>query len=92
MPQSKPKFKELTFDSEELFQSWLKENTAKIINLNPVFDITKIWVHSSGEILHCDFHGRIYNGKFINLKSLKIGSPLIIDSEVVRGLVVESIE
>lgn len=71
------KFKHLKFNSYKELDKWLKENTFKVITLKDYGqDMQKIWVHESGEILNCDFHGSIYNGKFINMKKLVVGNHL----------------
>lgn len=73
MKQSK--FRELTFKNQEEFDKWLNETSFKKIHLKDYGqDMRTIWVHESGEILHCDFHSRIYTGKFIDMKKLAVGN------------------
>lgn len=99
MKKSKPQFKDLQFKSEKKFNNWLNKNTFKRIHLKDVgLDILTIWIYNTGEILHCDFHSRIYNGRFVDLSKLNIGDSINIwdkDKEkyiVYSGLVIESID
>lgn len=70
-------FRELTFPSETELDQWLKETTFKTIYFEDLGqDLQRMWVHKSGEILHCDYHSRIYSGKFVDLEALIIGKPL----------------
>jgi len=67
------KFKELTFKNKEAFDKWLNENTFKTIHLKDYGqDMLTIWVHETGEILHSDFHSRIYAGLFVDTKKLAV--------------------
>lgn len=89
----KPQFKDLTFKSQKEFNEWLGKTADKQIILEDLaHDLTKIWVHESGEILHCNFHANIYNGKFINMDILDKFAPLQIDGEFFYGLIVEQIK
>ena len=85
----KAKFKDLIFNSYKELNKWLKENTFKVITLKDYGqDMQKIWVHESGEILYCDFHGSIYIGKFIDMKKLVVGNHLNIwDDEKNRYII-----
>lgn len=86
-----PQFKELRFETEELFQEWLKATTAKVIRLEDLGqDMQVIHVHETGEILHCDWNSRIYNGKFMS--NPEVGKPLIIDGDTYARLIVESMD
>lgn len=72
-----PKFKTKTFKSRKAFDTWLAETTHKEIILSDLGqDMTKIYVAESGEILHCNFHAGIYNGRFINMAALDDFCPL----------------
>lgn len=73
----KPQFKELTFKSRSAFNAWLKNTTSKTITFQDFGqDMQRMHIHKSGEILHCDFHGNLYNGLFVNLEVLKVGEML----------------
>jgi hypothetical protein len=93
------KFKDFAFKSKEAMFDWLNYTTFKVINLKDYGqDMQKIWIHESGEILNCDFHSRIYNGRFVDLKQIKVGDCLRIREEGKRNyvrygrLVIESTE
>ena len=53
-----------------------------------------MWVHRTGEILHCDFCARVYNGRFVNVDEIKVGEPVLIYNnesssyDIMHGLVV----
>jgi hypothetical protein len=81
-----PKFKDLTFKNYEELNKWLTETSFKKIHLKDFGqDMLTMWVHKSGEILHCDFHSRIYSGKFIDMTKLAVGNNLNIwDNEKKR--------
>jgi hypothetical protein len=72
-----PQFKEMRFlgpTGKADFEVWLNQNTAFTIYLeNLGQDMTVLYIHESGEILHCDFHGKMYNGMFVNLDTLQPG-------------------
>lgn len=73
-----PKFKDIKgFDTEEAFNEWLKKTASIIICFAwGGQDLTKIWVASSGEILHADMQVSVWNGAFVDLKSLTVGFPI----------------
>jgi hypothetical protein len=82
MEKLKSKFKNEIFKTKEEFEGWLLAKTSKKIGLKDFGqDMLTIYLHESGEVLHCDFHSQIYNGCFINLANLKIGQPLEICKE-----------
>jgi hypothetical protein len=65
-------FKEKKFESETEFEEWLKKKTHKKIFLkNKGQDKMKIYVSKSGEIIHANKQCSIWNGKFINMETLK---------------------
>lgn len=91
-----PKYSNEAFSNKAEFNSWLKKTTFKTINLMSLGqDLTKIYVAESGEILHCNFHANIYNGKFINIDKLSSMAPIIILENGLwvekKGLLVEEI-
>lgn len=70
-----PQFKELKFKTNPAFEEWLKKTTAKkVFFKDNGQDLLKIWVHESGEILHCNLQGVVWNGMFVNLDALAEGS------------------
>lgn len=73
----KPQFAGLNFLNLSAFKAWLKNHTWKIIEFQDLGqDMQRMYIHKSGEILHCDFHSQLYNGKFVNLDTLNIGEKL----------------
>jgi hypothetical protein len=95
----KNRFNDIHFQNEEDFNQWLSENYyIKITLEDHGQDIQLMYIHESGEILHCYFHSTIYNGKFIQPKALTIGKPLYIFNPALQttikynSLVVESIQ
>ncbi len=68
-----PQFKSKRFRSEKVFNVWLDNSTKYQIEFyDNGQDLLKIWVHSSGEILHCNLQSGIWNGKFINVHSIAL--------------------
>ena len=93
----KPKYVAEKFNNQKEFNQWLTKTTFKELILADLgHDMQKIWVAESGEILHCDFHSRLYNGKFVNMAELSEFCPLEIleDGQWVRkmGLLVDEIK
>lgn len=93
----KPKYAEKRFDSEEEFDSWLAKTAFKKIMLDDLGqDMTKMYVAETGEVLHCNFHASIYNGRFINMAELSEFCPIEIleNGQWVRkmGLLVNEIK
>lgn len=62
------KFKDIVFKSEKEFSSQLTTNMKYIVELDGSQDLSKIWVHESGEILHCNMQASVWNGAFIDIK------------------------
>lgn len=92
-----PVYQDKRFDTREEFEKWLVQTTYKKISFSDLGqDMQNIWVAKSGEILHCDFHGSIYNGSFVDLEKLEEFTPITIyyNDEWKRymGLVVDSID
>jgi hypothetical protein len=68
------KFKDLIFNSEEEVKNWLKKKTFKIVDFKYLGqDLSRMYIHRSGEILQTDFHGAMYIGRFVDLHSLNEG-------------------
>lgn len=77
-----PQFKDLKFESIVAFNAWLKDKKHKTIVLfDQGQDLTKMYIHESGEILHCNYHASIYNGKFLNKHMMRVGDPIAIWDE-----------
>ena len=75
-------FRDKTFNSHDDFDAWLDKETSTIIHLKDLGqDMSMIWLHESGEILHSDFNATIYNGKFINKMRLSVNKPLYISRD-----------
>lgn len=67
-----PQYKDLTFATKKKFEKWLNTTTYCIIDLEDCGqDLLRIWAAKTGEILHCNLQGRIWNGKFINMEELE---------------------
>ena len=91
-------FLEYRFKNEELFKEWLRSIWSKKIRLvDKGQDMTAMWIHETGEILHCNFHASIYDGRFVDLESLQECSAIrlwnneSLEWDVMNNLVVESI-
>lgn len=86
-------FKTVQFNSDKEFRTWLNSTTSHKIFLSDLGqDMQIIWIHSSGEILHCDFYASIYNGKFVDMEALEEFTPLVIDGQRMNSLVVDEIK
>jgi len=93
-----PQFKTKMFQNEREFKKWLTKTAYQVITFKDLGqDMQSIYVHSTGEILHCDFHSALYAGKFINTEHVKIDQEIEIwDDEKTafipyRKLIVEQI-
>lgn len=93
-----PQFKEVSFKKTINFKTWLKATTFKKVNLEDKGqDMQNVFIHSTGEILHCDFHAGIYNGKFVNLNALGEGQALEIYNHIdgtfspLNGLIINKV-
>lgn len=75
-----PQFKDLFFsgkDGKSHFAKWLRDTRSYVVHLMDFGqDLLMIHVHESGEILHCNAQGNIYNGMFVNLEKLQNGECL----------------
>ena len=101
-----PQFKDVKFpgpDGHKELHKWLAETAAKKIHLaDRGQDLTTIWVHETGEVLHTDAHQRLFIGTFLNLEAQTLNMPLLswmwskplkkwVPSQY-QNLIVESIE
>lgn len=78
----KPQFADIRFTSQEHLDKWLCRNTAVIVQFNDNGqDMQKMWVHSTGEILHTDMNSVIYSGRFVSVKTIEVGKPIQIWKE-----------
>lgn len=91
-------FKEVRFSTMQEFQQWLDFHTKYKVDFEDRGqDLQQMSIHESGEILHCDFHANIYNGKFVKLPIVQ-GQPIEVHHETenvyypLYGLVVESVK
>ena len=92
-----PKYVAENFNSQKEFDQWLAKTTFKELILADLGqDMTKIYVAESGEILHCNFHSTIYNGRFVNMAELSEFCPIEIleNGQWIRkmGLLVDEIK
>lgn len=72
-----PKYKEVVFSTQEEFEDWLASTTYKELIFDDLGqDLRRMHIDERGEILHCNYHGRIYNGSFVNLKELEEFTPV----------------
>jgi len=86
-----PQFKELRFKSEKEFKVWLDSHTSKIVHLvDNGQDLMCIWLHESGEIVHCNAQGGIWNGKFVDMAKLKAGANLFFNGKEMN-FIIESV-
>jgi hypothetical protein len=82
----KAKFDKLQFNNKAELKEWLEKTYFFKIDLVDFGqDMLTMWVHESGEILQCDFHSRIYAGKFIDVSQLMKGQPIVIVRELSGG-------
>ncbi len=89
-------FKELTFANEKEFNEWLEKNQSIVIDLEGRQDMSRIHVHAYGEILHTDFHSKLYAGRFIGIDNLAKGNYMRITDEhgemqIMQGLCIHSV-
>ena len=78
----KNQFKGLRFKSEKEFSEWLNSHTYKIVRLaDNGQDLLCIWLHKSGEIIHCNAQSGIWNGKFVDMEKLEVGVNLFFDGK-----------
>lgn len=72
-----PKYKNLKFKTQKEFKVWLKENTIFRIEFrDKKQDFLEWWIDKYGEVLHSDGQTAIWNGKMVDIKSLRIGNKL----------------
>jgi hypothetical protein len=73
-----PQFNALRFETRDEWNNWLNIHKYKTIHLADMGqgDISIMVVHSTGEILDCDYHSKMYIGKFMHTKSLEAGVPI----------------
>lgn len=74
-----PQFKDMKFPTQKAFNEWLNTETHIIIGFEKREGLQlRMWVHKTGEILHCNAHERIYNGSFVKLEEIYKGQPVMI--------------
>jgi hypothetical protein len=79
----KPKYKDLQFESEEAFQTWLKsKSVAKITFEDEMQDLMSFDISEEGEILNTEMPnlGNIYNGSLLlnDLKLIYVGQNITV--------------
>lgn len=78
MIQKVSKYKNLKFKSHSEFSDWLRTTMFKTIHLvDNGQDITRIYIDEFGEVLHTNWQAKIYNGRFVNLDTLKKNTNLV---------------
>lgn len=91
-----PKYKNQAFNTKKEFEEWLEKTTHKqLVFEDHGQDLQRMFIADNGEIIHCDFQARIYNGLFVNLEALEEFTPVQIweDGQWKRklGLVIEEV-
>jgi len=81
----KTQFKELRFKTEAEFNEWLLKETHIILDFEGDRDLQRVHLHKSGEILHCNLQGGIWNGRFISIKGLKKGRNIMMSNHYNGG-------
>lgn len=70
----KSKYKDLKFKSKEEFEEWLKTLTKYHIFFEyKGQDFVEWFIDKNGEILHSDMQAWVWNGKMLDVKTLKVG-------------------
>ena len=73
----KPIYKKLKFKDKADFQKWLDKTTDYIICFqDDGQDFLKWFIDKRGEVLHSDLQGFVWNGKMVDISSLKEGKYL----------------
>ena len=82
----KAKYKNTKFKTKKEFKNWLKKLTKYHICFEDKGqDFLEWWLDERGEILHCEpFQASVWNGKMVDIGSLKIGKTLLFQDG--RGL------
>ncbi len=72
------KYKELKFTSDDAFNAWLNKTAKKLIWFKDEGqDCICFWIDEHGEVLHMSYsQTSIWNGKFVNVETLKPGEPV----------------
>ena len=71
---NKPKYKNLKFKTKKTFETWLN----KIVKYKVHFedkgqDFLTWWIDERGEVLHSNLQSWVWNGKMVDVDSLKKG-------------------
>ena len=67
----------LKFKNRKVFETWLEEKTKYIVKFEDGGqDFLTWWIDENGEVLHSKLQDWMWNGKIVNLKSLKVGKNL----------------
>lgn len=79
-----PKHKNLKFENKAKFDIWLQKTTAYEITFEDTGQDFLVWfVDKRGEVIHSDpFQSQIWNGKMLDLRTLKKGKyPTFLNSD-----------
>lgn len=68
------KYRDIKFKNDNDFNAWLNKTAKQIIWFKDEGqDLIAIWIDEHGEILHANLQTQFWNGKFVNLNTLKTG-------------------
>ncbi len=62
-----PRFKDLKFQNDKQFRSWLKKTTRYEIEFQGEQDLVRMYVDALGEVLYCEHGSHFYIGRFIDV-------------------------
>jgi hypothetical protein len=95
----KAQFKDQKFGTDRAFRVWLEHHWYYMITFyDHKQDLSVMWIHKSGEILHSDFSQAVYAGKFVDTNLIKRDQPLRIFNpntlqyDTYKGLVIEAVD
>ncbi len=71
--KKEPKYKDLKFKTKTEFETWLKKTTKyKVYFEDKGQDFLVWWIDKDGEVLHSDMQSWLWNGRMVEIKSLKV--------------------
>jgi hypothetical protein len=72
-------FKDLKFNNYKRWHTWREKNTKYMIDfVDKGHDLSRFWVHETGEILDSDSNKDIYIGKFVDVNRIVKNEPIYI--------------
>jgi photosystem II stability/assembly factor-like uncharacterized protein len=79
----KPKYKNKRFKGRDSFDKWLKRTTKYTLHFEDKGQDFLTWyVDERGEVLHSDLQTLVWNGKMLDLESLKKNTkPIFLNNE-----------